>query len=110
MKVAGLDLVSSAPVGDSMEVVGQRSVTEDLSLLVLGVFRKGERVVGGGATEEEEGTVAYVLAELGVGGGGRRRRNGGGGGAAEFTNWGKRRFNGGRLAAAQGVERAFQRK
>lgn len=62
----GLDLVSAAPVGDSVEVFGQRGVAEDLGLLMLGVLREGEGVVGGSAAEDEQRRVAQVLAELGV--------------------------------------------
>lgn len=64
----GLDLVRAAPVGDGVEVFGQRGVAEDLGLLVLGVLREGERVVGGRAAEEDQRGVAHVLAELGVAG------------------------------------------
>lgn len=55
-----------------MEVFGERRVPEELSLLVLGVFREREGVVSGDAAEGEEGGVTEVLTQLGVGGRGRR--------------------------------------
>ncbi|CAL5356563.1 unnamed protein product [Camellia sinensis] len=39
-----------------------------MGLLVLGIFREREGVVGGDSAADEEGEVAYVLAELGFGG------------------------------------------
>lgn len=65
-----LDLVGPAPVGNGVEVVGERGVAEEVGLFVLGVFGEGEGVVGGDAAAEEEGGVAEVFAELGGGGGG----------------------------------------
>lgn len=93
---AGVDLVSAAPVGDGVEVVGEGRVLEGDGLLVERVGREGEGVVGGGAAAEDEERVAGVLAEVGVGGrergGGESTdelevvvRLGGGGGAAEET-------------------------
>lgn len=69
MENPSLNLVGATPVGDSVEVFGQRSIAEDLGLLVLGVIGKGEGVVGGGTTKKKKCCVAKVLAELGVGGG-----------------------------------------
>lgn len=66
-----LGLVGSAPVGDDVEVIRQRSVAEDLSLLVLGAVGEGEGAVGGGTAEEEQCSVTEALAEVGVTGGGR---------------------------------------
>lgn len=64
----GLDLVRAAPVRDGVEVFGQRGVAEDLGLLVLGILREREGVVGGRAAEEDQRSVAHVLAELCVAG------------------------------------------
>lgn len=64
VKNPGLDLVGPTPVGDSVEVVGQWGVAEELGFLVLGVFREWEGVVGGDAAEEDESCVAEVFAEL----------------------------------------------
>lgn len=61
-----------------MKILRQRSVSEDLGLLVLGVFGEREGVVSGGAAENDESAIAEVLTKLGVEGGGRRwRRNSG---------------------------------
>lgn len=60
----GLDLVGPAPVGDCVELLGQRSIAENLGFFVLGVFREREGVVGGCSGEQDEGCVAQVLAEL----------------------------------------------
>lgn len=68
-EVARLHLVGPAPVGDRVQVLRQRSVPEDLRLLVLGVVREGECVVGGAAAEEEEGSIARVLAGFCIHGG-----------------------------------------
>lgn len=46
---AGVDLVGGAPVGDGVEVVGERRVLEGDGLLVERVGGKREGVVGGGA-------------------------------------------------------------
>lgn len=67
-----MDLVGPTPVGNGVEVIGQRGVTEELGLFVLGVFGEGEGVVRGDAAADEEGGVADVLTELGFGGGGGR--------------------------------------
>lgn len=61
---AGVDLVGGAPVGDGVEVVGERGVAEEVGFFVLGIFGEGEGVVGGGGAAEEEGGVADVFAEL----------------------------------------------
>lgn len=74
--MSGLDLVGPTPVGDGVEVVREWGVTEELGLFVLGVIGEREGVVSGGAAEDDEGGVAKVLAELGVGRRGRRRRGG----------------------------------
>lgn len=60
MEDPGLDLVGPTPVGDGMEVFGQRGVAEDLGLLVLGVIGERKGVVGGGAAEEEEGFKGFL--------------------------------------------------
>lgn len=57
-----------------MEILGERSVSEDLGLLVLGVLGEREGVVSGGAAEHDEGAIAEVLTELGIERGRRRRR------------------------------------
>lgn len=54
-----------------MKILRQRSVSEDLGLLVLRVFGKREGVVSGGAAENDESTIAEVLTKLGIEGGGR---------------------------------------
>lgn len=64
VKNPGLDLMGPAPVGDSVEVVGQWGVAEELGFFVLGVFGEWEGVVGGDAAEEDESCVAEVSAEL----------------------------------------------
>ncbi|KAK3012678.1 hypothetical protein RJ639_009874 [Escallonia herrerae] len=71
----GLNLVGPAPVGHGVEVIGQRSVAEEVGFLVLGVFGEGEGVVGGGGGGGKEGGVAKVFKEFGggVGGGGGRQ-------------------------------------
>lgn len=66
--MSGLDLVGPTPVGDCVEVVREWGVTEDLGLFVLGFVGEREGVVSGGAAEDEEGGVAEVFTELGVGG------------------------------------------
>jgi len=68
--------VCPAPVGHRVQVLRQRRVPEDLRLLVLGIVRQGEGVVGGGTAEEQQRRVARVLAGfcVGRGGGFRRRR------------------------------------
>lgn len=48
-EVPGVDLVGTAPVGDRVEIFGQRRVLEELRLLVLSVLREGEGVVRGDA-------------------------------------------------------------
>jgi hypothetical protein len=63
-----------SPVGDGVEVLGQRHVLEGHDLLVERVGGGREGVVGGGAAAEEDERIAGVLAEVGVGG------NGGGAG------------------------------
>lgn len=70
--MASLDLVGTTPVRDGVEIVGKGSITKELGPLVLGVFREGEGVVGCGAAEENESSIADVLADFGFGGGGRR--------------------------------------
>lgn len=61
-----------APIGDGVEILRQGGVAEELGLLVLGVLREREGVVGGGGATEEEHGVADVLADLGIGGRGLR--------------------------------------
>lgn len=68
-----MDLVSAAPVGDSVEVGGEWGVSKKLGLFVLCIFRQGEREVGDDAAGDYEEGVPEVLAEVGVAGGGRRR-------------------------------------
>lgn len=58
--------MGTTPVGDCVEVIGQRSISEDLGFLVLGVFGERKGIVGGGAGEKNKCCVAKVLAELGV--------------------------------------------
>lgn len=41
------------PVGDRVEVIGERGVAEELGLFVLSVGGEGEGVVGDGAGEED---------------------------------------------------------
>lgn len=65
----GLDFVSAAPVGYSVEVGRKRGVAEKLGFFVPGVFREGEGVVGGGAAAEGEKGVSDVFAKFGIGGG-----------------------------------------
>lgn len=67
---SGVYLVGATPVGNRVEVVGKRGVAEDLGLLVLGIRREGEGIVGGGAAPDEEDKVAGILSEFGVGVGG----------------------------------------
>lgn len=55
-----------APVGHGVEVFGQRGITEDLGLLVLGVFGEWEGIVCGGAAEYEESSVAQILADFSI--------------------------------------------
>lgn len=64
VKVPGLDLVSTTPVRDGVEIFGERSVSEDLSLLVFGVLGEGEGEVSCGAGEESECCVSGVFTEL----------------------------------------------
>lgn len=59
--------MGTTPIGDRVEVFGERSIAEDLGFFVLGVIGEGEGVVGGGTTEKNKCSVAKVLAELGVG-------------------------------------------
>lgn len=100
----GLDLVGAAPVGDGVEVIGQRGVTKELGFLVLGILGEGEGVVGGCTAEKEKSSVAEVLSELGLTGGG-----GGGGTCAERAGGGrfKRVFRDGRNSGG-GVEVAVR--
>jgi hypothetical protein len=88
----GVHLEGAAPVGDGVEVVGQRRVLEGHGLLVQRVGGEREGVVGGGAAAEDEERVAGVLAEVGVGGDG----GGAGGEGAEEGEV----VGGGRAAAA----------
>lgn len=94
-----------------MEVLGERGVAEELGLLVLGVVREGEGVVGRGAAEEDEGGVAQVLADLGG-----RGRGGGGAGGGGVGAEGAGDGGGGRedyevaVAGAEGVEGASERE
>lgn len=64
VKVPGLDLVSTTPVRDGVEIFGERGVSEDLSLLVFGVLGEGEGEVSCGAGEESECCVSGVFTEL----------------------------------------------
>jgi hypothetical protein len=67
MKITCLNLMSTTPIGNSVKILRQWSVPEDLSFFVLGVFRKWKGVVCGGAAEEKEGGIADVFAGFGIG-------------------------------------------
>lgn len=62
--------MSAAPVRHCVQIIGQRRVLKDLSFLMLRISWKGEGVVCGCSTAEEQDEVPGVLADVGVGGAG----------------------------------------